>query len=324
LGGEGVTIGCSDATVVVLNWRTPAHTIRAVRALMADGVPAERIVVVDNGSGDGSADRIRSELDSVRVEGLESNVGFARANNLGAAALPGKAYVFVNSDAFVHARGSVGRLLAAFDDPEVALAVPRLLNPDLSLQPNVFPAAAPLPALIRASGLSRLVPNRLQPTLGAHWDHSESRTIQSATGGVIAARADVWELLGGFNEAHFMYAEDLDLFWRTRALGRQARFVADAEFVHLGNASGQARWSAPARVERIARAEAAMIRGHLPAIRGTLTLVLMALGVGARVAFYRLRGDDDRSAILAGWLRGYGTGLRPRRSRGPSAPSEHV
>jgi GT2 family glycosyltransferase len=306
-----VTIDCGKVTVVVLNWRTPAHTIRAVRALVADGVPAHRVVVVDNGSGDGSVQRLRSELNGTRVKALEKNTGFARGNNIGAAALAGDAYLFVNSDAFVHARGSVGRLLAALDDPQVGLAVPRLLNADLSLQPNVFPAAAPLPELVRASGLSRFVPNRFQPAIGSHWDHAESRAIQTATGGVIAARADLWELLGGFTEARFMYAEDLDLFWRTRELGRQARFVADAEFIHLGNASGEARWTDPGRAERIARAEAAMIRDHLPTIRGTLTLALMALGVGGRAAFYRLRADHDRAAIMEGWLRGYRTGLRP-------------
>jgi N-acetylglucosaminyl-diphospho-decaprenol L-rhamnosyltransferase len=279
---------------------------------MADGVPAHRVVVVDNGSADGSVEHLRSELKGVHVKALETNTGFARGNNIGAAALAGAAYVFVNSDAFVHARGSVARLLAAFDDPRVGLVVPRLLNRDLSLQPNVFPAATPLPALVRAAGLSRFVPNKFQPALGAHWDHSESRAVQTATGGVIAARADVWQLLGGFNEARFMYAEDLDLFWRTRELGRQARFVADAEFIHLGNASGEARWTGPARAERIARAEAAMIRDHLPTTRGTLTLTLMALGVGGRAAFYRLRGNADRAAIMEGWLRGYRTGLRRR------------
>ncbi|MDX6660030.1 MAG: hypothetical protein QOJ55_852, partial [Solirubrobacteraceae bacterium] len=97
-------------TAVVLNWRTPEHTLEAVSALVGDGVPAARIVVVDNASGDGSAERLRAQLPDGPLLALDENEGFARGNNLGAAALPGDAYLFVNSDAFVRAPGSVERL----------------------------------------------------------------------------------------------------------------------------------------------------------------------------------------------------------------------
>jgi GT2 family glycosyltransferase len=299
-----------DVTAVVLNWRTPDHTVRAGRALLADGVPAERLVVVDNGSGDGSADRIRRELPGCRVLALPENVGFARGNNLGARELPGRAFLFVNSDAFVHVPGSVARLLAATEEEHVGLAVPRLLNEDLTLQPSVVPTSSPLPELVRASGLSRFVPNRLQPSLGTHWDHGDSRPIQAAIGAVVAVRADAWNALGGFDERAFMYAEDIDLFWRARELGFEVRFVADAEFVHLGNASGGRRWSDPARAERVARAEAAMIREHLPRARATLTLALMALGVGARAVVRKAQRRRDEAAALRATLRGYGAGVR--------------
>jgi GT2 family glycosyltransferase len=299
-----------EVTAVVLNWRTPDHTVRAGRALLADGVPAERLVVVDNGSGDGSAARIRSELPGCRVLALPENVGFARGSNLGARELPGRAFLFVNSDAFVHVPGSVGRLLAATEQEHVGLAVPRLLNEDLTLQPSVVPTSSPLPELVRASGLSRFVPNRLQPSLGTHWDHGDSRPIQAAIGAVVAVRADAWEALGGFDERAFMYAEDIDLFWRARELGFEVRFVADAEFVHLGNASGGRRWSDPARAERVARAEAAMIREHLPRARATVTLALMALGVGGRAVVRGAQRRRDEAAALRATLRGYGAGVR--------------
>jgi N-acetylglucosaminyl-diphospho-decaprenol L-rhamnosyltransferase len=256
---------------------------------------------------------------------LQDNTGFGRGNNLGARALRGKAYLFVNSDAFVHERGSVERLLSALDDEHVGLAVPRLLNPDLSLQPSVVPAAAPLPELVRSSGLSRFLPNRLQPMLGTHWDHGESRSIQAATGAVIAVRADLWERLGGFSETRIMYGEDLDLFWRARKLGSQVRFVAEAEFVHVSNASAGSRWTEPERAERVARAQAAMIREHMSPLRATVTLVFMSLGVGLRALYQRARGDRTSSATMEAWLRGYRTGFRrepPNDIRADSA--EHV
>jgi GT2 family glycosyltransferase len=292
-------------TAVVLNWRTADYTVRAVRALVDDGVPAGRIVVVDNASGDEGPDRFRRELSGCVLVALDENAGFARGNNLGAQALPGDAYLFVNSDAFVHAAGSVRSLLQALDDPSVGIAVPRLRNEDLTLQPSVVPISTPLPELVRASGLSRFVPNRLQPALGTHWDHSDSRRIQAAIGAVLLVRGSTWDELKGFDDRHFMYAEDLELFSRAARGGWTARFVAEAEFIHLGGASSSQRWGSPERAERIARAEAAMVRGHLGPLRARLTIALMAAGVGARALAHRLRGDRRAAAVQAAWLRGY-------------------
>ena len=299
-------------TVVVLNWRTPDQTLAAVRALLDDGVPAGRIVIVDNGSKGESAERFRRELPGCTVLALEENLGFARANNRGARALPGDAYLFVNSDAFVHAPGSVERLAEALADPAVGVAIPRLLNQDLTLQPSVVPISTPLPELVRASGLSRFVPNRLQPRLGTHWDHGRSRRVQAAIGAVLLVRGTTWNELRGFDESHFMYAEDIDLFQRAAAGGWQARFVAEAEFIHIGGASTSRRWSDPERAERVARVEAAMIRDHLGPIRARVTLGLMAVGVGARAVYQRLRRNTGPARVQASWFRGYTDGLRCR------------
>jgi len=294
-----------SVTAVVLNWRTPEHTLNAVSALVRDGVPSARIVVVDNGSADGSSKRLSAELEDSTLLDLGENVGFARGNNLGARALPGDPYLFVNSDAFVRRPGSVGRLLRALDDPGVGIAVPRLLNADLTLQPSVVPPSTPLPELVRASGLSRFIPNRFQPSLGTHWDHAISRDVHAAIGAVLLVRGRAWEELGGFDERLFMYAEDLDLFRRAAARGWRARFVAEAEFVHLGGASADQRWSRPERAEQVARAEAAMLRKHVGARRARLTIALMAAGVGARAAVHRLRGDAAAARTQRAWMRGY-------------------
>jgi GT2 family glycosyltransferase len=292
-------------TAIVLNWRTPELTRRSVEALISDGVPPGRIVVVDNGSGDDSADRLREALPGVQLLELDDNLGFARGNNLGAAALPGGAYLFVNSDAFVSRTGSVGRLLAALADPRVGIAVPRLLNEDGTLQPNVVPISTPLPELIRATGISRLLPNRLQPRVGTGWDHSENRTIEAAIGAVLLVRGSAWSDLGGFDERRFMYAEDHDLFRRAAETGWVSQFVADAEFVHLGSASADQQWSDPVRAEIVASAEAAMVRDHLGPYRARLTIALMSAGVGVRSLISRLRGDRAAARTQAAWLRGY-------------------
>jgi GT2 family glycosyltransferase len=111
-----------------------------------------------------------------------------------------------------------------------------------------------------------------------------------------------------------MYAEDLDLFRRAAQLGWSARFVAEAEFIHLGGASAQQRWDAPARAERVARAEAQTIITHLRPGRAKLTLALMAAGVGVRAVVFALLGRRAAARTYLGWLRGYTTGLRRPRT----------
>jgi hypothetical protein len=293
-------------TAVVLNWRTPELTVRSARALIEDGVAPDRIVIVDNGSGDESPERLARELSGCRLLSLPGNLGFAAANNLAARELPAqRAYLFVNSDAFVHRRGSVERLLACLDGPTAGIAVPRLLNQDLTLQRSVYPRSTPLPEVVRATGLSRLVPQRLAPTLGAHWNHGSSRGIQTAIGAVLMVRAAAWDQLAGFDERRFMYAEDLDLFWRAARRGWAARFVAESEFIHIGGASAGKRWDDPDRAERVARAEADMLRAQMGQVRSSLTITTMAAGSQLRALAYRISGREAAAAAQEGWVRGY-------------------
>jgi N-acetylglucosaminyl-diphospho-decaprenol L-rhamnosyltransferase len=311
-------VSAAGVTAVVLNWRTPEHTVRAVEALVADGMPPQRIVVVDNGSGDQSAAQIRRVAPDVHLLTLPQNIGFAAANNAGARELIAEsAYLFVNSDAFVRVQGSVARLLESLNDRRVGVAVPRLRNHDLSLQRTVVPLSTPLPELVRASGFSRFVPNRLQPYLGTYWDHGHSRRISAAIGPVLLVRATAWDQLGGFSEREFMYAEDLDLFWRAAALGWRAQFVAGAEFIHLGGVSAVQQWDDAQRAERIARAEAKMLREHMGPFKSRLTLALMAAGVGGRALFYRVAGNRIAASTQRAWLRGYVSPVE--RARAPRA-----
>jgi N-acetylglucosaminyl-diphospho-decaprenol L-rhamnosyltransferase len=293
------------ATYVVLNWRQPELTVRAAEALLAAGAPAERVVVVDNGSADGSAAQLTARLPECAHVALEENGGFARGNNAGAATLAGDAYVFVNSDAFAAPGATLAALLAPLAEERIGLTVPLLRNEDGSVQSSVFPLTRPGVALVRASGLSRFVPDAQQPRWSTHWSHDRSRDVECAVGAVVAVRADAWEELGGWPERSFMYGEDVDLFWRARELGWRARFVREAVFTHLGNASASARWDDAARAERVGRAEREVIRLHSSRAASAAALAALTGGLAARRAWFRLRGNEEAAAALDGALRGY-------------------
>jgi GT2 family glycosyltransferase len=288
---------------VVLDWNLPDHAIRCVRSIIDDGVPPERVVVVENDPTARTWSRISELNGCVRVR-IGENVGFARANNLGASALPGTTYLFLNNDAFVGKAGSVKALLAALEQPDTGLAVPRLLNEDGTLQPSVVPFTTPGVAAVRASGVSRLIPNRWQPRWSTHWDHASSRAIEAATGAVMAVDSAAWEQLGGFRETSFMYAEDIDLCWRLHDLGWTTRFVAESEFVHLGGSSSSLRWSDPERGERIGRSEAHIIRENLPSLSAQRSITIMRLGLTARMLAFHLLRDTQAAETCRGFMRG--------------------
>jgi N-acetylglucosaminyl-diphospho-decaprenol L-rhamnosyltransferase len=314
-------LSLQDITAVVLDWNLPGETIRCVDCLIADGVPTHRIVIAENGPTPQNWSAIQEKLSSCVLVRIHENVGFARANNLGVQALPGEAYLIVNNDAFVHKPGSVDRLVQALERDDIGVAVPRLLNADLSLQPSVSPFTRPLPALVRASGLSRFVPERWKPSLTTHWDHRSSRAVDQAVGAVMLIEGRLWEELGGLRETSFMYAEDLDLCWRARQLGRTTWFEAGSEFVHLGGTSSSARWNGRERAAQISRAEAAMIRDHLSPARAAATLGFMRLGVAARLTYYRLARNGAAAAEYRGSLEGLG-GARHRGAERPRRDPE--
>lgn len=302
--GVGVTFAVGDLVVVVVDWNLPDYTIRCVRALVADGIPAGRVVVVENDPTDENWARVSRELSSCVLVRIETNVGFAVAVNIGAGVLSGRAYLLVNNDAFVHRPGAVERMRAALDRERVGVVVPRLLNADLTVQPSVLPFTTPFVALVRASGLSRFVPNRWQPRVSTHWDHASSREIEAAIGAVMLVDGDVWDRLGGLQETAFMYAEDLDFCWRTHREGWKVWFAAEAEFVHVGGASSDRRWAAQERSEQVARAEAAMLRSHMSRQRAEAALAFMRLGLAARVACFGLVGRREAAAACRGSLAG--------------------
>lgn len=294
----------NELTVVVLNRGSPDLTIRCVRSLLDDGVPPNRVVIVDNGSEDDSYVRFQAELSDCVLLRIEQNVGFARAANAGARLLQAKAYLFVDNDAFVHLPGSVDALLHCLSDESVGIVMARILNEDLTLQPSVYPLQTPGVAFVLATGLTRLLPNPWQPLWGWRWDHSTSREIAAAAGVVMLVRGAVWSELAGFPEHALLYADDIDMCWRARRRGWRVWFTTAAEFVHLGSATIARDFDRVRRAELIAHADAEMTRRNLGPLSARTTLASKSLGLSARWLFYFARGGGLEADLARAELRG--------------------
>ena len=292
-------------TAVVVNWETPAHTIRAARALLDDGLRPEQLVIVDNGSKDESYEEITREIPVAAAIRIEENIGYARAANVGARTRASGDLLFINNDAFVNRPGSVAAMAHALEhDPAIGIVTARVLRPDLSVQPTVVALQTPAVALVRASGLSRIVPNRWQPSWGTRWDQSSSREIQAVSTVAVLVRRATWEQLQGFDESVYMYGDDLDFCFRARRSGWKVWLTADAEFLHIGGGSTATRWSNPQRREMHGRAEARMIRRNMGPLAAWTSLIFISAGLLARHVVHRLTGHREAADSMQATLRG--------------------
>jgi len=134
----------AELAIVIVSYNTRADLEACLRSLH-DHPPqlSHEIVVVDNASGDGSADAVRAKWPKVRVVPMRSNVGFARANNEGILQTGGELILLLNSDTVVRA-GSIDQLVRALRElPGASIVGPRLVDadghPELSFGPMISP-----------------------------------------------------------------------------------------------------------------------------------------------------------------------------------------
>lgn len=227
-------------SVVVLSWNTQALTLACLRALFAETPRhAREVIVVDNGSHDGSADAIAAAFPMVRLLRNTQNELYARGNNQGAAVAVGEYMCTLNSDTEVRP-GALDRLVDWLrDHAEYGAAAPRLADPDGSVQHACqrFPTLAS--ALCFDSWWGTWWPgSRVQRRyLMRDFDHRTSRDVDQPPGACCMLRTAEWRQLGGFDETLSLFYNDVDLCQRLWARGRRIRYVAEAEVMHHRGAS---------------------------------------------------------------------------------------
>lgn len=218
--------------VVVVNYRTRELTAEAVRSVLPERL-VEEVVVVDNGSGDGSVDFLRATFSQPVVHIAESptNLGFAGGANLGVAMCKSPFVFLLNSDAVVRPR-TIARLRRVLtDDPSVGVVAPAVYLADgKTLQPDAYgPLPKPGARLRTTARRSRLRTMR---------DSDPPGWVSGAA--MMLRRAD-FVALGGFDPHFTMYLEDVDLCRRLKARGKRVVREPAGSVIHLGGASSAAR-----------------------------------------------------------------------------------
>lgn len=231
-----------DVSVVVVSFNTRDLLRECLLTLgrEAGGVRYETIVV-DNDSKDGSADMVATEFPEVVLIRAGGNLGFAAANNRGFAVAHGRYVVLLNSDAFLRP-GALPLSVKKMDaDPGIGIGGARLIGRDDSWQPSgrLFPSF--LNDFLTITGLAARRPgSRFFGRFDRTWaSPDEAAEVDWVPGAYSIIRREVLERVGYFDEAFFLYYEEVDLCRRTKAAGFTVWYWPDVVVVHLGGESSK-------------------------------------------------------------------------------------
>ena len=238
--------------VSIINYRTAELTLQCVRSVLGDmdGIDG-RVVVVDNLSGDGSAEAIEAwiaETGDPRVTLVrsETNSGFSGGHNQGIAAAEADHYLVLNSDALLRP-GFLGSILAAADaHPEAGFIAPRLAWEDGAPQVSCFRFPGPASELIRGANTAQVTRalKRREVALGTDPDPAE---IEWASFACILLRAEMVREIGPMDEGYFLYFEDAEYCLRGRRAGWGIVHAPRAVAVHFRGGSGPVKALAKAK-----------------------------------------------------------------------------
>lgn len=273
----------SLCAVAVVSFNT-RDLLRSLLQTVRSESPVE-VVVVDNGSTDGTAGMVREEFPEVRLLVDPENPGYGAAANRAIAATSAPYVLLLNGDT----RLMPGALAALADHldrhPRTGLAGPRLVNAKGHPQPSCFPFLGTFRLALEKSPLGRWlarVPALRERWLLLHGPHDRPRTVPWVLGSALAIRREAFEAVGGFDPGFFLYAEEVDLCYRLWQAGWEVGFTPAATVVHVGGAS-----TAPLRgtmeVRRVESARRFYRRHYSPARVAVLEAAIRTARAARRV-----------------------------------------
>ena len=276
-------------SVLIVSLDTKEYLARCLEALTrgADAITTE-IIVVDNGSTDGTQRLVAERFPTVQVIQSASNVGFGAANNRGARTARGRALLLLNSDCDLRP-GALPRMAAELArDSAVGAVFPRLVNADGTLQPSIHGGLPSLAGLVGDVFFLSALRHRVYRTRVLNrWllrserrRHAASRDVAWGGAACMLIRREAWDAVGGFDERFFMYWEDVDLCKRLREAGHRLRYIPDAVAVHHWGKSTAQR---PASMLREAyRSRVSYFDKHGPGARSTIARWLTSAEIRVR------------------------------------------
>ena len=284
-------------TAVVINWNLKETTSQCLRSLERIG-PSCHVILVDNGSQDGSVDYLAARFPSVEIIPLVENTGFGAACNRAirsALEREGCQYILlINNDAVMAPNALTKLMEAAESFPETGIFGPKVYYQD---KPDKiwYAGARMRRGVLAATGTGRGQVDRGQ------FDHPIP--VDYVFGAAMLVRREVFDCVGLFDESFFLYLEDLDLCLRARKLGFSLLFVPQACVWHIGSASTEG--DLDLRKYHYIKSTIIFLKKHLSRAVAPIALVFWSAVLLRMVFFDLLRGnlrvvDTCWTALISG------------------------
>ena len=222
-----------DLSIIIVNWNTKEITLDCLRSVFEQTKNLSfEVILVDNGSSDGSLTAIRRGFPSVRLIENRENLGFAKASNQGIKNSRGKYILLLNSDTVI-LKKALDKMVGFMErNAEVGACSARLVGTDRKTQH----IAARFPSLFHYFNeyiLGRPSANYPREKYGRNME------VEALIGACLMLRKEVISQVGLLSENYFMYSEDVDLCYRIRKAGWKIMYLAEPEVVHLGGESSK-------------------------------------------------------------------------------------
>lgn len=224
-----------DLSIIIVNWNTRELLANCLQSVGDDLLSLANLqtetFVVDNASTDGSAAMVRGRFPWVKLLESSQNTGFAGGNNLAFGQCSGRYLLLLNPDTEIRPGGLAALVDFLEANPKAGAAGARLLNSDGSLQQSCYRSPTPGRELWLLFHLDKLFRGYVTYDM-AKWDTGRPHEVDVLKGACILLRREVIGREQLFDEAYFMYSEEVDLCHRIQRAGWPLHWVPQAQVVH--------------------------------------------------------------------------------------------
>ena len=227
-----------DMSIVLVCWNNKAYLDPCLKSLYEGGLKSSfDVVVVDNGSTDGSQQMLAEKYPQVKLIQNAGNVGLGKASNQGIEATNGRHVLLLNNDTLVNAP-ALDVLVEYLDaHPEAGASAGKLLNPDGSFQSGFAPFSTLLEEFLIATHIGEL----LWAGYPSHGDSNQIKETGWMSSACLLVRRAALDKIGLLDEGYFIYGDEADLQFRLNKAGWKVVFLPNSSIIHFGGRSMD-RW----------------------------------------------------------------------------------
>ena len=269
------------ATIVIPNYNGKHFLGPCLKSLYQQTEKLFEVIIVDNGSTDGSAEFIKEHFPLVSLIALDENYGFSRAVNEGIKASITPYVILLNNDTTVHADFVKKMIFAIEKSPKIFSVSSKMVQMD---NPELIDSAGDLYTLIgwavnRGSG--RFLTYYQKPC-----------KIFSACGGAAIYRRSVFDQIGFFDESYFAYLEDIDIGYRAKIYGYRNHYEPRAIVFHAGSGTTGSNHNS-FKVKLTARNSIWLNYKNMPLLQLFINALPLSIGFLVKILFFKKRGHVE-------------------------------